>query len=144
MEGILRGREGKAEALIEVLQDVQREYRYLPREALEQAAGALGVPVAKTYAAATFYSAFSLVPKGESIVRLCKGTACHVRGAETLEEEIAAALGIGPGETTKDLKFSFETVNCLGACAMAPVLVIGEKVHGSLKPGGAKKLLKNG
>jgi NADH-quinone oxidoreductase subunit E len=144
MEGILKDREGRAETLIEVLQDVQREYRYLPRPALEKAAGALGVPVAKTYAAATFYAAFSLTPKGESIVRLCKGTACHVRGAETLEEEIGASLGIAPGETTKDLKFSFETVNCLGACAMAPVLVIGEKVHGGVKPGGAKKLLKNG
>ncbi len=144
MAEILEGRKGRPQAMIEVMQDVQRRYRYLPREALERASVSLGVPESKIYAAATFYAAFSLTPKGEEIVRLCKGTACHVRGAGTLEEEIASALGIGPGQTSDDLRYSFETVNCLGACAMAPVVVIDEKVHGSVKPGEMKKLLRNG
>ena len=144
MEEILEGRKGRPQAMIEVMQDVQRRYRYLPQGALERAAVSLGVPESKIYAAATFYAAFSLTPKGEQIVKLCKGTACHVRGAGTLEEEIATALSIPPGGTTKDMRYSFETVNCLGACAMAPVVVVGEKIHGSVKPGGMKKLLKNG
>ncbi|MHC4777020.1 MAG: NADH-quinone oxidoreductase subunit NuoE family protein [Planctomycetota bacterium] len=144
MSEILKGRKGKPETLIEVMQDVQREYRFLPEEALEKVAKTLSVPVSKVYSAATFYAAFSLTPKGEKIVRLCKGTACHVRGAGTLEEEIAVALNIGPGETTEDMKYSFETVNCLGACAMAPVAVIDDKVHGGVKPGEMKKLLRNG
>ncbi|MHC4599785.1 MAG: complex I 24 kDa subunit family protein [Planctomycetota bacterium] len=144
MQGILKDREGRAETLIEVLQDVQREYRYLPREALERAAGALGVPVAKTYAAATFYAAFSLTPKGEEVIRLCKGTACHVRGAETIEDEISTAVGLEPGQTSEDLRYTFETVNCLGACAMAPVVVVNGKYHGNVRPGTVKKLMKDG
>jgi NADH-quinone oxidoreductase subunit E len=142
VESILASRKGGPEALIEVLQDVQREYRYLPRAALDRVAEALGVPLSKVYAAATFYAAFSLTPKGENTVRLCKGTACHVRGAETLEEEIAAAVGIGAGETSADLKFTFETVNCLGACAMAPVVVLNGVYHGNVRPGTVEKLLK--
>jgi NADH:ubiquinone oxidoreductase subunit E len=144
MAEILEGRKGRPQAMIEVMQDIQRRYRYLPQEALERASVSLGVPESKIYAAATFYATFSLTPKGEEIVRLCKGTACHVRGAGTLEEEIALALGIGPGQTSDDLRYSFETVNCLGACAMAPVVVVDEKVFGSVKPGEMKKLLRNG
>ena len=143
MQGILADREGKAEALIEVMQDVQREYRYLPREAMELASKALGVPLGKAYASATFYSAFSLTPKGEEVIRLCKGTACHVRGAETIEDEISTALGLEPGQTSEDLRYSFETVNCLGACAMAPVVVVNGKYHGNVRPGTVKKLLKD-
>ncbi|MHC5038686.1 MAG: complex I 24 kDa subunit family protein [Planctomycetota bacterium] len=144
VEEILKGREGDSEALIEAMQDVQRHYHYLPKEALRRVAEGLNVPLSKAYAAATFYAAFSLVPRGKNIVRLCKGTACHVRGAETLEDEISTEIGIRSGETREDLEYTFETVNCLGACAMAPVVVLNEVYHGNLRPGGVKKLLKDG
>lgn len=144
LDDILAGREGRPEALIEALQDVQRRYHYLPREAIDRVCDALEVPPSKAYAVATFYAAFSLTPRGRTVVRLCKGTACHVRGAETLEEEVGRALGVGPGETTDDLAYTFETVNCIGACAMAPVIVVGETYHGNVRPGAVKKLLKDG
>ncbi len=143
LDGIVEGREGRPEFLIEALQDVQREYHFLPREALERVCKELGVPLSKGYAAATFYAAFSLTPKGRNIVRLCKGTACHVRGAETLQEEITEAIGLGPGETSEDLSYTFETVNCLGACAMAPVVVVNGAYHGGVRPGRVKNLLKD-
>jgi NADH-quinone oxidoreductase subunit E len=141
---ILRSHSGEPTRLVEALQDIQAALRWLPREALEQTAEALGVPLSRVCAVATFYAAFTLVPKGETVVRLCKGTACHIRGAEQLADLISAATGIGPGETRDDLKYTFETVSCLGACAMAPVLVINDKVHGTVRPGRIKKLLKEG
>lgn len=109
-------------SLIQVLQDVHRLYNYLPREALAEVAKALGVPLAKVYSVATFYRAFSLVPQGESLVKVCTGTACHIRGAPQLLEEIERTLRVRPGETTGDLAFTVKTVNCVGACALAPVL----------------------
>ena len=142
LEAMLEGRKDRPEAMIEVLQDVQHRYHYLPRKALDRVAAGLGVPPSKVYAAATFYAAFSLTPRGENVVRLCKGTACHVRGAETIEDEICSAIGLASGETSKDLKYSFETVNCLGACAMAPVVVLNQTYHGFVRPGTVKKLLK--
>lgn len=133
VEAMVKERAGQPETLIEALQEVQRHYRYLPETALRRVAGALAVPLSKVYAVATFYSAFSLTPRGRNVVRLCKGTACHVRGATLLEEEIAQAVGVAPGKTAEDLSYTFETVNCLGACAMAPVLVINDKYHGNVR-----------
>ena len=120
-------------ALIQVLQDVHRAYNYLPCDVLERVAEALEVPLAKVFSVSTFYKAFSLEPQGDTIVKVCTGTACHIRGAGQLVEELQRQLGIGPGETTEDLKFTVKTVNCVGACAMAPVMIVGETYRGSAK-----------
>ncbi len=133
---------GHPELLISVLQDIQREFRYLPREALEEVSGALGVPLSKVYGVATFYNAFSLTPKGEKIVRVCQGTACHIKGADLIQEHLETGLGIKPGETSPDLKYSLEVVNCLGVCAMAPVVVVNDKMHGNVRCDRAVRLAK--
>jgi NADH-quinone oxidoreductase subunit E len=132
-----------SESLIMVLQDIQREYRYLPCEALVQAAEALNVPLSRVYSAATFYNAFSLDPKGEKIIRVCVGTACHIRGAKLIQDQLESQLQLKAGETSKDMKFTLELVACLGACAMAPVVTVNEKYHGSVNPSRVKKLLKD-
>ncbi|HPX31772.1 MAG TPA: NAD(P)H-dependent oxidoreductase subunit E, partial [Smithella sp.] len=104
-------------ALIAVLQDIQESFNYLPKDALKTAGKALGVPFSRVYEVATFYTAFSLKPRGEHIVKICMGTACHVRGAAAIQDKMERTLCIKPGETTSDNKFSLETVNCVGACA---------------------------
>jgi NADH-quinone oxidoreductase subunit E len=121
-------------SLIQVLQDVHRAYNYLPCDVLVRVAEALDVPLAKVFSVSTFYKAFSLEPQGDTIIRVCTGTACHIRGAGQLVEELERKLGIGAGETTEDLKFTVKTVNCVGACAMAPVMIVGETYVGSAKP----------
>ena len=131
-------------ALIQVLQDVHRAYNYLPCDVLERVAEALEVPLAKVFSVSTFYKAFALEPQGDTIVKVCTGTACHIRGAGQLVEELERELGIGPGETTEDLKFTIKTVNCVGACAMAPVMIVGEKYRGSAKPARMAKYLADG
>jgi len=131
-------------ALIQVLQDVHRAYNYLPCDVLERVAEALEVPLAKVFSVSTFYKAFALEPQGDTIVRVCTGTACHIRGAGQLVEELPRQPGIGPGETTEDLKFTVKTVNCVGACAMAPVMIVGEKYRGSAKPARMGKYLAKG
>lgn len=131
-------------ALIQVLQDVHRAYNYLPCDVLERVAEALEVPLAKVFSVSTFYKAFSLEPQGDTIVKVCTGTACHIRGAGQLVEELERELGIGPDETTEDLKFTVKTVNCVGACAMAPLVIVGEKYFGSAKPAKVSKYLAEG
>jgi NADH:ubiquinone oxidoreductase subunit E len=131
-------------SLIQVLQDVQRAYNYLPCDVLVKVADALGVPLAKVFSVSTFYKAFALDPQGDTIVRVCMGTACHIRGAGQLVEELQRELGIGPDETTEDLKFTVKTVNCVGACAMAPVMIVGEKYWGNAKPVRVGKYLAKG
>ena len=131
-------------ALIQVLQDVHRAYNYLPCDVLERVAEALDVPLAKVFSVSTFYKAFSLEPQGDTIVKVCTGTACHIRGAGQLVEELERQLGVGPSETTEDLKFTIKTVNCVGACAMAPLVIVGEKYFGSAKPARVSKYLDEG
>jgi NADH-quinone oxidoreductase subunit E len=131
-------------ALIQVLQDVHRAYNYLPCDVLERVAEALEVPLAKVFSVSTFYRAFSLEPQGDTIVKVCTGTACHIRGAGQLVEELERQLGAGPGETTEDFKFTVKTVNCVGACAMAPLVIVGEKYFGSAKPARVSKYLAEG
>jgi NADH-quinone oxidoreductase subunit E len=131
----------RKESLIHILQDVQAAYRYLPREAVALVAGEIGVPFSKVYGAATFYKAFSLEPRGQLVVRVCTGTACHIRGAQVLVDEAAVELGVAPGRTTADMRFTLETVNCVGACAMAPVVQAGDRYLGHLKPGELAKYL---
>ncbi len=117
-------------SLLPVLQDVQRAYRYLPCSALGEVSRALGVPLARVFSVATFYRAFALTPQGETVVKVCTGTACHIRGAQLLLDELERGLKIAPDQTTSDGKFTLKTVNCVGACAMAPVLAVGERYHG--------------
>jgi len=141
---ILTGYPAEEASLIQVLQDVHRAYNYLPCDVLNKVAEALDVPLAKVFSVSTFYKAFSLEPQGDTIVRVCVGTACHIRGAGMLVEELERKLGIGPNQTTDDLTFTVKTVNCVGACAMAPVMIVGEKYHGSAKPARVGKYLAEG
>lgn len=122
-------------ALIPILQKVQAEYRYLPEEILTFVATALGLPPATVYGVATFYAQFSLEPKGKFIVRVCDGTACHVRKNQALIASIKNKLGLkGDERTTEDMRYTLEIVSCIGACALAPAVVINGKVHGQMTP----------
>jgi len=125
-----------------ILQDIQREYNFLPREALELVAERLDVPVGKIYQLATFFKAFSLHPKGDHICKVCLGTACHVKGGPLILEAVERELDIKSGETTPDGKFSLEGVRCLGACALAPIIVIDEEPYGEVTPEAAVKLVR--
>jgi NADH-quinone oxidoreductase subunit E len=128
--------------LIPVLQAVQDEYRYLPREVLVYVATALDVPPARVFGVATFYAHFALEPKGKYVVRLCDGTACHVKQSIPILDAIRARLGVdAKRKTTPDMLFTVETVACLGACGLAPVVVINEDVHGQMTPETAVKLI---
>ena len=115
-----------------VMQDMQRQFGYVPREGLEALAIRLGRPLAELCGVATFYKALSLKPKGRRVIKVCDGTACHIRGSVNLINAIQRTLGIAPSETTPDGDFSLETVNCLGACALAPVMTIGDKYYGKV------------
>lgn len=115
-----------------ILQDIQKSYNYIPREEIEELAQYLEIPVSEVYSIATFYKALSLKPKGKYIIKVCNGTACHIRGANKIIDEIKEELNINTGETTDDGLFSIEIVNCLGACALAPVMVINDKYYGSM------------
>ena len=133
---------GSRDSLVSILQDVQSKYRYLPEDALRAVAHALDLPLIQVYAVATFFKAFSLKPRGEHIVSVCLGTACHVRGAPAVLDEVKRQLGIGPGETSQDKRFTLETVNCLGACALGPIVVTDDQYEGQMSPGKVKKILK--
>lgn len=116
-----------------VMQDMQHEFNYIPEEGLSALAEHLGCPQAQLYSMATFYKALSLTPKGDHIIKVCNGTACHLRGSMNLATELKRDLGIEPGETTEDGKFSVELVNCLGSCALAPVMVVDGNYHNKLR-----------
>jgi NADH-quinone oxidoreductase subunit E len=131
-------------SLITVLQDIQKELRYLPRVAMVETATALDVPLSKVYSVATFYNAFSLTPRGENIIRICQGTACHIKGADILLDQLESGLNIKAGETTEDLKYTIEVVNCVGACAMAPVMIVNDKYHANCRCDQAMRLAKKG
>jgi NADH-quinone oxidoreductase subunit E len=133
---------GGASSLIQVLLDIQSECNWLPKEALERVGERLGVPLARIQHIATFYKAFSLVPKGRHRIHICMGTACHVRGAPRILDSVQDLTGIKPGETDLELKFSLETVNCIGCCALGPVVEIDGDIHGKLTTSRAPELLK--
>ncbi len=121
--------------LIPILQAVQAEYRYLPKEALAYVATSLDLPPSRVFGVATFYAHFALAPKGKYVIHVCDGTACHVKNSESLVNAIRKRLGLSPGKhTTDDLLFTLETVSCVGACGLAPVLVVNETVHGQMTP----------
>ena len=144
LEKILDAYPADEASLIQVLQDVHRAYNYLPCDVLATVADSLDVPLAKVFSVSTFYKAFSLEPQGDTIIKVCVGTACHIRGAGQLVEELERQLGVGPDETTEDRKFTVKTVNCVGACAMAPVLIVGDSYHGNAKPARVGKFLAEG
>jgi len=129
-------------SLIQVLLEIQRENRWLPKEALGKVSKKLKVPLNRIQHIVTFYKAFSLVPKGRHQVHICVGTACHVRGATRILDTVEDSTGIKPGETDLDLKFSLETVNCLGCCALGPVVEVDGKVHGKMSPVKTAEVLK--
>jgi len=129
-------------ALIPVLHEVQDTYGYLPEDVLHLVSEELDVPMTDIYGVASFYSFFSLEPKGEHIIRVCMGTACYIKGAQSLLDRLSTELQVKTGETTADGKFTLEATRCLGACGLAPVLTVGEDVHGRLMQGDIPKLIK--
>jgi NADH:ubiquinone oxidoreductase subunit E len=134
----------REESVVEILHDIQLRYRHLPRQTLGEVAQYCGVALSQVMSVATFYKAFSLQRKGDTVIKVCVGTACHVKGASRIVEEAERVLGCRCGETTKDGKYTLEEVSCVGACAMAPLVIENEKYHGKFKPVDMKKLLKTG
>ena len=134
---------GDDSSLIQVLLEIQSENRWLPKDALEKVSKKLNVPLNRIQHIVTFYKAFSLVPKGRHEVHLCTGTACHVRGATRVLDTVQDLIGIKPGETDQELKFSLETVSCVGCCALGPVMVVDGEYHGKMAPAKAEEVLKN-
>jgi len=124
-----------------ILQDIQRTYNFIPRESLTMLSEYLNLPLSKLYSMATFYKALSLKPKGENIIKVCDGTACHIRSSNVILNEVESILKIKPGDTTEDGKFSLETVNCLGSCAIAPVMVINDKYYGKVTAAMVREIL---
>jgi NADH-quinone oxidoreductase subunit E len=134
--------EGQA-ALMALLQDIQEEHGYLSESALEEVSAHLGVPLSHIYGVVSFYSQFSLTPRGKHIVRMCMGTACHIRGGQMVVDEIRSHLQLQDKETTDDGMFTLEIVRCLGTCFLAPVMMIDSKYYGKLTPAKVRKIFKN-
>jgi NADH-quinone oxidoreductase subunit E len=132
----------KRTALISILHDIQDRYQFLPEEALKIIASRLRMNLSEIYGVVTFYKSFSLIPKGKHSITICLGTACHVRGGPKILREMRALLKIEPGETTPDRKFSLNTVNCLGVCAIGPVMMIDGKFYGDMSPLKAKRMIE--
>jgi NADH-quinone oxidoreductase subunit E len=142
IDQIIEKHQSDASSLIQILLEIQRENRWLPKEALERVAGKLNVPFNRVQHIVTFYKAFSLVPKGRHEIHVCTGTACHVRGAPRLLNSVQDLIGIGPGETDMDLNFSLETVGCVGCCALGPVMIVDGEYHGKMAPADSEDVLK--
>lgn len=134
---------GLEAGLIAMLQDIQKDKGYLPEEDLSMIASRVRVPLSRLYSLATFYKAFSLVPRGRHCINVCLGTACHVRGGARLLDKLERDLEIGPGETTGDRRFTLEAVRCVGCCGLAPVVVIDENFHGKLNQKSLERVLKS-
>lgn len=143
VDAIIERYRPKAGALIPVLEDVQDALGYLPVSIQKKIALGLGVPFSEVYGVVTFYSFFTMIPRGRHTVKCCQGTACYVRGGKKILEKLSATLGIGPGETTADRRFSLETVRCLGACGLAPVMTADNETFRHVKPTKVIELLQN-
>ena len=143
LDQILEGRRSQPGQLIEVLQDIQEKNGYIPEEAMKAVASGLGMPLIEVYRVASFYKAFKLKPCGRNHLIMCMGTACHVRGARLLFEQAAGQFGVNPGEVTPDGLFSVEHVNCLGACALGPIVRENGSYHHHMTPGKLRKLIKS-
>ncbi len=142
LAGVFSKYRGEKGALIPVLQAAQEIYGYLPKEVLESIARELKMPLSKVYGVVTFYAQFHLKPRGRYVIRVCQGTACHVRGASQIMEALQEKLAIKDGETTTDLKFTLESVACLGACGLAPVMMVNDETHGRLTKDVVLKILE--
>jgi NADH-quinone oxidoreductase subunit E len=138
---ILRRHKGQESALITILQEIQEVYSYLPEDALTHLSAEASIPLSRIYAVATFYAQFYLTPRGRNTIRVCRGTACHVRGGSRVLDAVERELGITEGETTADLEYTLETVACIGACALAPTMVINQSTHGKMTPSTVAKIL---
>lgn len=134
---------GERGVLLSILYDINAAYKYLPEDCLRYVSKETQIPLSLIYHIATFYHAFSLTPKGEYVINVCYGTACHIKGAPSIVETLERELKIKVGETTKDLKFTLETVRCLGCCGLAPVMTINENVHGRLEPAQIPEIINN-
>jgi NADH-quinone oxidoreductase E subunit len=141
LRGILEETDDRRDALIPVLQAVQEHYGYVPPESIPLIARGLRLSPTEVQGVLTFYAQFSLTPRGRNVVRVCRGTACHVRGGRGVLRVVRNILGIEEGQTTEDLKFTLETVACLGACALAPVMVVNQTYYGSMNPKRIETLL---
>lgn len=142
LQEILKEHKAKGSSLITVLHDVQKEFGYFSEETVKSIAKELKIPLSRVYSVITFYTRFSLTPKGENTVMVCEGTACHIRGGKRILDEVEKILGVKAGETTEDRKFTLERVACLGCCALAPTMVINDKTHGKLTSKKAREILK--
>lgn len=134
LSSILVGRRSQPHQLIEVLHDVQENYGYISEETMRNISDDLGVPLIEVYRVASFYKAFRLSPSGKNVITMCMGTACHIRGGARILEKLEDELGISSGETTEDMKFSLETVRCIGCCALSPVIKIDQHVYSGVNP----------
>jgi NADH:ubiquinone oxidoreductase subunit E len=143
LSSILEGRRSQPHQLIEVLQDVQKHYGYISEEAMRGISKELGMPLTDVYSVASFYKAFSLKPRGKNVVTVCTGTACHVRGARMVLDQATGQLGVAPSEMTKDGLFTIEQVNCVGACALGPVVTENGSCHHHMNPSKMRKLLNS-
>lgn len=142
LEAILSRYEGEPYDLIPILQDIQDEYHFLPKDELKAVAKHLRVPLTQVYSVATFYKMFSLMPKGEHQLKVCLGTTCHLKGGQRLVDSLSSRLGIEVGYTSKDGKFSLETVGCLGSCAQAPVMMVDDTYYARVTVDKIPKILK--
>jgi NADH-quinone oxidoreductase subunit E len=142
IESILERHDRAPSAIIAIMQDVQNEVNYLPEGTLRYVAGQLDIPVSKVFQLATFYRAFSLEPRGRHVINVCTGTACHVRGAVKVLDTLERELGLCAGETDQRLEFTLETVNCLGACALGPVVVVDGEYYGDMTSVKVTRLLR--
>ena len=141
LDHILDGRRSQPSQLIEVLQDVQENYGYISEEVIQTLSHDLGVPLMEVYRVASFYKAFRLNPSGKNVITVCMGTACHVRGARLLLDQATGQLGVKPGDVTADGLFSVEHVNCLGACALGPIVMENESYHHHMTPGKLRNII---
>jgi len=134
---------GEEGVLIQLLLDIQSELNWIPKEAIEQISKKFQVPVSQVYRIASFYKAMSLTPRGRHIINVCLGTACHVRGGPRIMDRAKQILGIDAGKTTPDMEFTLERVNCLGCCALGPVMTVDSEYHGKMTPARVKETLKS-
>ena len=135
---------GRKDELIPILNETQEKLRYLPAEAMEEISRFVKVPKSTVFGVATFYALFKLKPSGRRIIRVCRGTACHVRGSPRIVDEVSKQLDVKPGETTKDMEFTLETIACFGSCALAPVMVVDKTVYGRMTPAKVREVLGKG
>jgi len=141
LDGILAQYKGERGELIPILQAAQAEFGYLPKEVMAEIATYLRMPASVVFGVSTFYAQFKFVPMGKRIIRVCRGTACHVRGADKILQEFERKLGIKPGETTEDMEYTLETVACIGACALAPTMTVNADVKGKMTAQKAREML---